>query len=395
MTNTLFPICVLALSLSACASMPAPRNMPHSLYAHQQQMRGDDAALPQCSASVTPVELEGLQEIDAAHFAFAADQLAQGDRLRLSISGDKNRLTGTYVIAANGSIMLGGVMRIEAAGKTIASLEQEIAQTLVDRHYVRTLSGGVSLQQIELASVAISVSGAVFESGTVRVGERQPEVRSLNLSNSVSGDQNASRMLSTALRAAGGVRPDANPQSIYLVRGAHYAQIDMNGAIDGSLHNDVPVTSGDRIIVPSVGCLQENLVRPSPITAPGIRVFLSNLSRPAMHNAGSAIGRETSSLPYGTRFLQGLVSANCVGGSAMNAGRSAVLISRNPINGQSVVISRSVERLVREADRDQFDPYLMPGDSIACYDSLAMNLRDVLSVVGDTTAPYLLFGEVN
>jgi polysaccharide biosynthesis/export protein len=87
-----------------------------------------------------------------------------------------------------------------------------------------------------------------------------------------------------------------------------------------------------------------------------------------------------------------LVSANCVGGSAMNSGRSAVLISRNPVTGQSIVLSRSVERLVRGADRDQFDPYLMPGDAIACYDSLAMNLRDVLSVVGETTTPYLLLG---
>ena len=79
----------------------------------------------------------------------------------------------------------------------------------------------------------------------------------------------------------------------------------------------------------------------------------------------------------------------------MNAGRSAVLISRNPINGQSVVIARSIERLVRQEDRDRYDPYLMPGDSIACYDSVAMNLRDVMSVVGEVASPYLLLGKGN
>ena len=78
----------------------------------------------------------------------------------------------------------------------------------------------------------------------------------------------------------------------------------------------------------------------------------------------------------------------------MNAGRSAVLISRNPVTGQSIVISRSVERLVREADRDAYDPYLMPGDSIACYDSAAMNLRDVVSTVSEAITPYVLFNNV-
>jgi hypothetical protein len=72
-----------------------------------------------------------------------------------------------------------------------------------------------------------------------------------------------------------------------------------------------------------------------------------------------------------------------------------VLFSRNPINGKSVVISRSIEGLVREANRDGRDPYLMPGDSIACYDSMAMNLRDVVSVIGETATPFLFFNNLD
>ena len=75
----------------------------------------------------------------------------------------------------------------------------------------------------------------------------------------------------------------------------------------------------------------------------------------------------------------------------MNAGRQVVLMSRNPVTGQSIVISRSVEKMVRGADRDSKDPYLMPGDGIACYDSLAMNLRDVVSVFSETISPLILF----
>jgi hypothetical protein len=74
----------------------------------------------------------------------------------------------------------------------------------------------------------------------------------------------------------------------------------------------------------------------------------------------------------------------------MNAGRSAVLMSRNPVTGQSVVISRPVEQLVRAANRDAMDPWLMPGDAIACYDSAAMNLRDVVSVISETVTPAVL-----
>jgi polysaccharide biosynthesis/export protein len=380
-----------AVMVAGCATMATPENAPQSLYAAQQQSRATLYDTPICRAAPSPVEIAGLEEVGAAAFASAPDQLSQGDRLRLTVTGDKDRLTGTYVVAADGTIMLGNMLRIDAAGKSIEELEREISGQLLAAHYIRPLSGGVSLQPVELSGIAIAVSGAVFEPGVVRIGERQPETRSVNLSNIVSGDQNIARTLTTALRAAGGVRPDADPRMVFLLRGGQYSRIDLTGAVDGTRYSDVSVAAGDRIIVGSVGCLQPALVRPSPITAPGIRVFFSNLSRPASNNASSAIGRETTSLPYGTRFLQGLVAANCVGGSAMNAGRSAVLISRNPVNGQSIVISRSIERLVREADRDSYDPYLLPGDSIACYDSVSMNLRDVLSVVGETTSPYLLF----
>ena len=121
-----------------------------------------------------------------------------------------------------------------------------------------------------------------------------------------------------------------------------------------------------------------------------------NAPHPITHpRAQSAIGKESTSLPYGSRLIEGMVSANCVGGSAMNAGRSVVLISRNPINGRSVVVSRHVEELVRHADRDEFNPYLMPGDSLACYDSTAMSISDVIGLAGGLIAPALLIKGVD
>ena len=374
------------LMLSACATMPTPRNAPGSLYAMQQARAGETG----CTAHLSMPDMTGWQKVPASAFALAPDMLAAGDRLRLTVAGDKGLLTGSYVIAADGAIQLAGGIRIVAAGRTLSDVDRLVTDRLQAERLIRPLSNGVRLEQVELAGVPVSVSGAVFEGGTVRVGERQAEVRNLNLSNIVSGDLNAGRSVSTALRAAGGLRPDADPAAVYLIRGRTYARLDLSGALAGFAADDMPVTAGDRIVVASTGCLKDALVRPSQITPPGIRVFISNLSRPAPSNAMSAIGKDSTSLPYGTRFSQALVTANCVGGSAMNAGRSAVLMSRNPATGQSVVISRSVEKLVRAANRDAVDPFLMPGDAIACYDSAAMNLRDVVSVISETVTPAVL-----
>jgi hypothetical protein len=114
-----------------------------------------------------------------------------------------------------------------------------------------------------------------------------------------------------------------------------------------------------------------------------VQIYISNLTTPASNNAGSAIGHNTTSFPYGTRLLQVLVDGNCVGGTQItNADRSAVLITSNPETGNSEVLERRIEALVRRPDRDAYNPVIMPGDAVACYDSDVQNIRDVLSSLG-------------
>jgi hypothetical protein len=84
--------------------------------------------------------------------------------------------------------------------------------------------------------------------------------------------------------------------------------------------------------------------------------------------------------------MQALIDANCVGGSRVtSARRSAILFSRNPMTGVSVVIERDIEGLMRRADRDDYDPYLLPGDAIACYDSTITNIAEIGRVLGAVT----------
>lgn len=377
-------------TLSACATMPTPTNTPGAQYQVQQQLSQNAALAGKCAAPTLPQGLSQLQRVDVAHFAATPDILAPGDRLKLTVSGDSGTLTGAYVVGANGQLLIGDSIAMTVAGQPRHVAQQALRTMLIQQGFVRDIPGNVRLQLEVAGSVAVSVEGAVFEPGSVRAGDRGAENTATALSNAAGGDFNAGRTLSTALRAAGGVRPDAATAAVYLVRGAAYTEIDVTPAFGGSSLIDPQLAAGDRIIVETSGCFDEKLVRPSSVTSPGIRVYMSNLSRPAASNASSAIGKESTSLPYGTRLLQGLISANCIGGSAMNAGRSAVLISRNPVNGKSIVIKRSVEQLVRNADRDAANPFLMPNDAIACYDSAAMSFVDVVGVLGNVLGPAAL-----
>ncbi len=389
---------IIALSitslLSGCATMRRPTNEHGSFYAWQQPLSDQEKQL-HCQSTITPAEINNLDYVTPNHYLSNASLLNPSDTIELVVAGDKDSLTGSYNIADNGEISLLGQYRIKLAGKTLIEAQTLIANLLFQKGLIRRSSHGVQLSITELGSINIAVKGAVFSQGVLRIGNRTPETRTVNFSNIEYGDSNPGRSISTALRAAGGVRPDAEIKNIYLIRDNSWTQIDLRGAITGAPIKDILLSSGDTVIVPSIGCLQESLVRPTAITQPGIVIYLSNLSRPALNNASSSINIDRTKVPYGTRLSQAMVAANCVGGSSMNAARQVVLMSRNPFTGQSVVISRSVEKLVREADRDSKDPYLMPGDSIACYDSLAMNLRDVVSVFSETISPLILFNSLD
>jgi len=397
---------VVGALLSGCVAGPAPANIASAAYAPgqiawdgSQQPQGDWIAqapvargAPTCDWKV-PRELDAYRRISPAGFLDRTAPLGPGDRLEIAILGDEDNLTGTYVIESDGTLALRGQEPIKAAGSTPALVAYALRDQLLSQSIVRPLKNSVRVALIENAGVSVSVGGAVFQPGAVRAGERAPDSRIGLKEGAVSGDNNVGRTITTAIRAAGGVRPDADVQRIYLLRDGNYAEFDLSGFVHGWGSRDVTIASGDRIIVPSRSCFNSDLVRPTPLTAPGIRVYMSNLTQSAGNNASSAIGRETTSLPYGTRLLQGLVAANCVGGSYMQSDRRAILISRNRMNGQSIVLERDIEKLVRNANRDALNPFLMPGDAIACYDSRWTNFREALGLVGDsisTATPAIL-----
>lgn len=391
-----------AIALSACAgSFERPDNiadMNHDGYQAQRQSMAERRE-PAWNSTVASQNMGQCQDMDLALSGQPVDAglgsafnepelLSPGDLVRLEIARGEG-FEGDYVVAPSGYVKLPYLGEVPAAGMTISDLENTIARLLVKGGYFKPNFIQTNLSILQWAPVQVSVSGAVFQSGDVLLNEKAADTDPTARIDA-SGDFTFQRRLSTALFAAAGVRPDADVQNVVLIRNGKRRVFDMSGALDGGPVDDPLLVAGDRIHVPSRGCFQMALARPSRITPPGIRVFMSNLTRPSASNASSAIGQHATQLPYGTRFLQGLVSANCVGGiQATNARRWGVLMSRNPITGESEVVARSIEDLVRRADRDDFNPVLLPNDAIACYDSHVTNVRDVIAMVSETVAPAL------
>lgn len=302
----------------------------------------------------------------------SAEVLSPGDMVQVAVGID-DTYSGSYEISSDGQLKLRGANGVSAIGRSAVDVGNDVADALVAGGIYRT-APVVSVRLVDFGAARTFVEGAVFEPGTVTLGGSA-------ISNDDGARQQASggstygRRLSKALQNAGGVRPDADLSRVVLKRKGRTTILDIRPAIAGGRFDDVIMIEGDEISVPSRGCFQSALVVPSVISPPGAKAFMSNLTEPANSNANSGIDKDTRELRYGTRMLQAIVSMNCVGGSKLtNASRTAVLYSRNPVTGQSIVIERNIEQLVRNGNRDDFDPFILPNDALACYDSGATDI---------------------
>ena len=321
-------------------------------------------------------------------YALRGELLSRGDLVEFRLPEDET-FSGDYVVSRDGTVKLPFIAPVPAAGRTPDQVAGAIRRALInDGHYAEVPL--MSLLIKDLAPVRVGVSGAVFEARPTDIGgvagDMVDDRRQAALGASTEG-----RNLSVALRSAGGIRPDADLSAVRLTRAGRNYTLDLRGVMRGENVDDVMLITGDEVHVPSRECFQDDLMKPSPISPPGISLYLSNLTQPAPGNAPSAIGQTVREVPYGTRFMQAVVDANCVGGArATSADRSAALFSRNPVTGVSAVIERKVEVMRSRADRDDYDPYLLPGDAIACYDSGVTNLAEIGRVIGVIGAVSLL-----
>jgi protein involved in polysaccharide export with SLBB domain len=318
--------------------------------------------------------------------------ICPGDELKLSVV-DTEELDGLYTITAQGLLELPFMDSIHVAGLTSVQVTKQLETTLVTNEWFYQGFAKVSASIVRLAPVQVSVRGAVFNPGRVTVNQRPLDAPQQTIDQSA-GDYELGRDLTAALRAAGGVRPDAKLDEIYLQRAGTNYRLDLSALLEGDDMTFTPaLMAGDQIIVASTGYEDARLIRTSQITPPGMRVFMSNLTAPAMDNANSAIGNDATRLPYGVTLLESAVAANCIGGAqSTNATRSVLLITRHHGDQTQVVIKRKIDDLLGHAADTGVNPYLMPNDAIACYDSKFTNFRDIARGLSEILAPIFFTG---
>lgn len=315
--------------------------------------------------------------------------LSPGDLIEVMMEYGEG-FNGTYVLDNLGLLSLPIINAIDASGISPRELSQRIEIALIKAGIFRPAMATVHVKILHLAEIEVPVTGAVFQPGRVLINQKSAKSE-MDQRVGAAGDYSSKRLLSEAVRAAYGVRPDAKLDQVILIRQGWQIEVDLTGILSGVATQDYPLIAGDQVIVPSTGCFQSHLVRPSQITPKGFRVFMSNLIDSAQSNSSAGVGRYSTNLPYGTKLLQAAVSANCIGGKEWtNAPRKVMLASVNPITNETQVIERSVEELMRNANRDDINPYVMPNDAIACYDSGVTNLRDVARTAVDLLTPFIL-----
>ncbi len=381
-----------AALLSSCAAVSRPNNIEPIATGQGYQAQYRDVVTRQDQSYLTSARMNaetclpyrgGNGGKGFAAQALLGERFSRNDLLDIRIAEDES-LSGRYVVSRDGTLKLPFIKPIRTQGQSSSEVELSLVLALM-KAGLYDEPPAVSVRAADFASVSVGVSGAVFEPHQIELGKVAGDAIDQNRAQAL-GASTEARNLSAALRAAGGIRPDADLSAVELHRKGRVYKLDLRGVFEGQNSVDVMLITGDTVVVPSRQCFQDDLMRPSPISPPGVTLYMSNLTQPATGNAESAIGRSVREVPYGARFLQAVVDTNCVGGVKLtNANRHAVLFSRNPVTQVSVVIERNIERLLRRADRDDYDPYVLPGDAIACYDSTVTNIADigrVTTVVG-------------
>jgi polysaccharide export outer membrane protein len=329
--------------------------------------------------------------LQATQWKNAQLKLSVGDKLDISIlNGDD--FSRAVEIDADGNIYLPYLQAVVAKNLTLAQLNMAIKNQLIDENLMKLHAIRISIVPISWAPINITTSGAVFEPGQHMINKKLPTEVKDDGSN-YAGDQASERSIEAALRSSGGIRPDADLTTVNVIRDNQIYSLDLSGILTGEAIKEFTLMSGDKVHVPSSYQFDDELARPSPITAPGIRVYISNLTQPASSNSQSAVDREATRFPYGTRLLNGAIAANCVGGAqSTNAGRYILLITKNPLSNQVDVVERSINGLIQQPWSNNMNPILLPGDGIACFDSRMTNFREIARSVTEVLIPSSLIG---
>lgn len=313
--------------------------------------------------------------------------LSRGDRIALIIA-DGEGFAGQYQVNQHGALELPDLGQVNVAGLDTATAAGRVSDALVRARLFKAGRAQVSLQVLEWAGIDVYVAGAVYLPGRVKLNQPPSRDRAPEAKTDLPGARMPERRLSDALRIAGGIRPTADLAQIEVHRQNATTVHDLRGLLSGDVASDPQLFDGDSIVVRSSGQVDPRLARPSALTPPGIRILVSNLTSPASNNNASTVDHGSLSLPFGSRFSQAVIAANCAGGtSPTNAGRSALLTRTDRISGKTQGWSADIEELLQSTEETP-NPLLEEGDGLTCYDSPVTSVRDVFRAIADIVLPF-------
>ena len=332
--------------------------------------------------------------------------LSPGDLLSLKIPGiGGEEFTGEYVVNFSGNLEIPLIEPLPVLGLSPTQVQDRLTEVLIRKGYFRPGMVNASVQVLDYSPIQIAVAGEVFEPGRVLLSNVDKDgnatVAPENTTGNTPGDYPLERYLTSALKAIGGVKPTADVTKVQVIRGTDSTVVDLSGLFLGATVTDFPLISGDQIIIPDSGIFQPILVQPSQITPDSVELYVSNVTVGSSNNLDRNQGINSASFKYGTNLAQALVAAQCVGGTpSTNANRRAVLIQTDTLTGSLKTSEYKVNDLVSDETKTSAEnPYLMPEDAIACYDSRNTNVRGILGTVTDFLSPlnllFNIFGNNN
>ncbi len=334
--------------------------------------------------------------------------LSPGDLLSLKIPGiGGEEFTGEYVVNFSGSLEIPLIEPLPVLGLSPTQVRDRLTEVLIRKGYFRPGMVNASIQVLDYSPIQVAVAGEVFEPGRVLLSNANSDkdgkgtVAPENTTGTTPGDYPLERYLTSALKAIGGVKPTADVTQVQVIRGTESTVVDLSGLFLGATITDFPLISGDQIIIPDSGTFQPILVQPSQITPDSVELYVSNVTVGSSNNLDRNQGINSASFKYGTNLAQALVAAQCVGGTpSTNANRRAVLIQTDALTGSLKTSEYKVNDLVSDETKTAAEnPYLMPEDAIACYDSRNTNVRGILGTITDFINPlnllFNIFGNNN
>ncbi|MBL4672535.1 MAG: hypothetical protein JKX81_09775 [Arenicella sp.] len=392
-SQTMLYLSLAAMFLGGCAVLPKQLDS-------QDQDDGQHFARLVEGAS-KPLAVYGQSSLSASDNTYALNHfenqpllnqqvIVRGDMLSIKIAG-LTEFDGLYQVTGQNTIELPFTDAISTHGQTRAGLIERLKTELVRLKWFYQDYINIDLSIVSFAPIEVTVAGSVFNPGRVSVNN-QPALKQKEIINQNAGAFSPSRNLISAIQAAGGIRPDADLHQVYLKRGSAVFRVPLANILNGEHFIGTPyLINGDEIIVASTNLENIELIKPSQITPPGMRILMSNLTAPSLSNAQAAVGSDSTRLPYGASLLDSAISANCVGGTqSANASRRIILITRNYGSKQQLVVKRSINQLLANSSDNSVNPFLMPNDGVAFYDSRFTNFRDVARGIGELVGPIVL-----